>query len=283
MSLKTIGNILKIVLAACVFAGSMPPSSALAAEVIKIGGTGCGLGIMKKLGEAFEKKYRGTKVQVVPSLGSKGGIKAVAKDAVDIGISSRPLEDDEKRYGLAVIEFARTPFIIVTNKSDRVSNLSTEDLVKIYAGRINTWPDGRRIRPVLRPEGDIDTSLIRQMSPEMDKAVTAEMSREGMLTAITDQDATSTVMKTPGGLGFSTLGQVISEKLPLNIVRLNGVFPTTEALSNGSYKIDKPLLFLTRPAPPAKVRDFLHFVDSPAGMRILKESRYLVTRQKTGR
>lgn len=283
MSLKTAGNILKIILAVCVIAGGMPPSSSVAAEVIKIGGMGSGLGVMKILGDAFEKKYPGTKIQVLPSLGSTGGIKAVSKGALDIAVSARPFKDDEKKYGLSAKEYAKSPLVVVTRKDTNVSELTMADMVKIYDGRMQTWPGGKRIRPVLRPEEDIDTKIIRNISPEMDRAITVAMSREGMLTAITDQDAAKTIEKTPGSLGFATLAQVISEKLPLTIVRLDGVSPTTKALSNGSYKPNKALFLVTENKATAKVRNFLAFVGSPDGIKILETSGYVVTLKKPGR
>src|ERR1035437_455082 len=69
--------------------------SAQAAEVVKIGGAGAGLGTMKLLGEAFEKKHPDIKIQVFPSLGSAGAIAALSKGALDIVTSVRPLSPEE--------------------------------------------------------------------------------------------------------------------------------------------------------------------------------------------
>jgi phosphate transport system substrate-binding protein len=253
-----------------------------AEETIKIGGMGSGLGVIKIMGKAYEKKHPGTKVRVLPSLGSTGGIKGVAKGALDIGISARPFRGEEKSYGLSTAEYAKTPLVIVTRINTRAVELTTEDLVRIYEGSVLSWEDGRRIRPVLRPEEDIDTQIVKELSPEMKKAIEIAMSRKGMLIAITDQDATNTIQKTPGALGFSTLAQVITEKLPLKILSLNGVFPTAGALSNGSYRPKKALFLVTRPKSSPRVEDFLNFVRSQAGVKILEESGYVVTLQKAG-
>ncbi len=283
MSQKTIGNILTIALSVCLIAVGVLPSASHAGEVIKIGGMGSGLGVMKILGDAFEKKYAGTEVQVLPSLGSTGGIRAVAKGAIDIGVSARPLKDDEKRYWLSIHEYAKSPLVVVTRKDINVSGLSIENLVKIYDGRMLSWPDGRRIRPVLRPEEDIDTKIIKKISPEMNKALTVAMSREGMLTAVTDQDVAKAIEKTPGSIGFATLAQVITERLRFNVLRLNGAYPTTGALSNGSYKPYKALFLVTGSNPPARVANFMEFVGSTDGIKILESSGYVVTFGKTGR
>ena len=275
-------NIMTIFLLICGIMSTALISISSAEELIKIGGMGSGLGVMKILGEAYENKRPGSKVQVLPSLGSAGGIKGVAKGALDIGLSARPFKGEEKSYGLSAVEYAKTPLVIVTRKDTMVSELNTEDLVKIYDGRVLTWADGKRIRLVLRPEEDIDTLIIKELSPEMKKALETAMSRIGMLTAITDQDATNTIKKTPGALGFCTLAQVITEKLPLKILPLNGISPTAGTLSYGSYKLKKTLFLVTRPDASVKVGDFLDFVRSPVGTKILEKSGYIVTLQKAG-
>jgi phosphate transport system substrate-binding protein len=254
-----------------------------AGETITIGGMGSGLGVMKRLGEAFEKKHPGIKIQVKPSLGSAGGIRGVAKGALDIGISARLFRSEEKGYGLTIAEYGMTPLVIVTRKDTMVSGLNTEDLVRIYDGSVLTWPDGRRIRPVLRPEDETDTKIVKEISPEIRKALEAAMARPGMLVGITNQETTNIIEKTPGAFGFSSLAQVITEKLPLKILSFNGIFPSVGALSDGSYKLKKALFIVTRYQPSSKVVNFLNFVNSPAGTKILDESGYVVAVEKTGR
>jgi len=278
-------NIAKTFLLICgimISAGTAAVPISGAGDTITIGGTGSGVGVMKILGEAFEKKHPGTKVRVLPSLGSAGGIKGVAKGALDIGISARPLKSEEKSYGLSTVEHATTPLVIVTRKDTVASGLKTEELVRIYDGRVLTWPDGRRIRPVLRPEEESDTQIIKEFSPEIKKALETAMSRPGMLLGITNQDATNIIEKTPGAFGFSSLAQVITEKLPLKILSFNGIFPSAGTLSDGSYKLKKALFIVTKSKPSVKVGDFLNFVKSPAGTMIFEESGYIVTLQKPG-
>ena len=281
---RTVMNITKTFLLICGIMITMSTAAVSisdAGETIIIGGSGSGLGVMKILGKAFEKKHPGTIVEVLPSLGTVGGIKGVAKGALDIGISARPFKGDEISFGLSALEYAKTPLVIVTRKDTMVSELKTEDLVKIYDGRVLTWADGKRIRPVLRPEEEIDTQILKEWTPEIKKALETAMSRRGMLIAITDQDATDTIEKTPGSFGFSTLAQVITEKLPLKILPLNGIYPTAGTLSNGSYKLKKSLLLVARSKTSVKVGNFLEFVRSPAGTKILEESGYILTLQKS--
>lgn len=68
------------------------PIEAIAARstIVKVGGSGFALGIIKILAESFEKKHPDVHIRTVPSLGSAGGIKALLAGRVDIALSSRP-------------------------------------------------------------------------------------------------------------------------------------------------------------------------------------------------
>ena len=199
-------------------------STVFGEEVLRIGGTGAALGSIQLLARAFEKSYPGIRVEIIlQSLGSSGGIKAVSKGAIDIGLSARPLKDEEHKMDLTLIEYARTPFILVARKDVNISGLSTEEIVKIYSAEKVTWPGGERIRLILRPVTETDTLLVKKISPELSSAVDIAFSREGRVIAMTDQECLDIIEKTPGGFGFSTLTQVLSEKRPLKILSFNGI------------------------------------------------------------
>jgi len=252
------------------------PSTAFAEEVLKIGGVGSALGSIKILAGAFEKTHPGIKVTVLPSLGSAGAIKAVSKNVIDIGISGRALEDEESKLGLTVIEYARTPFIFVTNKDVNISNVTTEEIIRIYRGEKKTWPDGKRIRTPLRPLGDTEMLIAKKISPEVNMAIEITLFSHGMLMAATAQENAKNIGKTPGAFGFCTLTQVIAERQPLKILSYNGIIPSNKNLSNGSYPLFMPLLIVTNKNNSVPVRKFLYFIRSPEGRRILEKTGNLV-------
>ena len=69
--------------------------SGASAEVLRTGGTGSAMEMLKHLGEAFAAVEPGVKIQVIPSLGSTGGINAVADGALDFSVSGRALKAEE--------------------------------------------------------------------------------------------------------------------------------------------------------------------------------------------
>ena len=74
-------------------------SSLLAEESLRIGGTGAALGTINLLANAYSEINPDTSVEVLPSLGSGGGIKALIGGRIDIALSTRPASKEELDHG----------------------------------------------------------------------------------------------------------------------------------------------------------------------------------------
>ena len=243
--------------------------AAAAAEDIKIGGTGNALGTMRLLGDAFGKQNPDVKVTVLPSVGTSGAIKAVPKGVLDIGLSGRALTEEERKPGVMAVEYARSPLVFAVSVKTRVTALTLDQLADIYGGKMVSWPDGSWIRPVLRQVGEDTTREIKNMSPALDKALSAAEQRPGMPFATNDQEAADKIEGMPGALGATTLALINSENRLLRALTLNGVEPTASNGASGKYPHVKRFFFITRTDPSAPVKRFMAFVQSPAGRAIL--------------
>ena len=249
-----------------------------AAKEIRIGGTGTALATMKLLGEQFRKKHPEVTITVLPSLGSSGGVKALLGGDLDIAISYRKPSADEQKKGLAAIEYAKTPFVFLTHKTNKQSNITLQEVADIYNGKTITWPDDTPVRLILRPAGEASTKILQSISEDMNRAVQNSFKRSGLNTAITDQENADLLERLPGSFGAGSLCQIISEKRTLNILSLNGVRPSVRTLANGTYPYFKDLYIVTGPKSSPLVRLFIAFVFSPSGQSILSNTGHLVTR-----
>jgi len=271
-------RVLLVLAAAVVFA-----SAARAESVVRVGGAGSTLGTMKLLAGEFEKAHPEVKIQIFPSLGSSGGIKALLTGALDLALSGRPLKEEEQKKGATAQEYARTPFVFAANKSVRKADLTTRELEKIYLGQTLNWPDGSQIRLVLRPDNDTDTKIVKEISAAMEHAVKAAAARPGMLFAVTDQECDEDLARIIGALGPSTLTEIITEKKLLQVFSFNGVKPTVKALAEGKYPLAKPLFLVTSAKTPAAAREFARFVGSARGRALLVRTGNLVPPAGKGR
>jgi phosphate transport system substrate-binding protein len=249
-----------------------PAAAADPAPPLKASGTGSALGTMRRLAAAFARASPGDRLEIVPSLGTSGAIKAVVHGALDLALLGRPLEPAEKALGLASFPYARTPFVFVAGPRTGITAITAEEALRLYRGEVTQWPSGERVRLVLRPRMDADTAVLRGISREMAAAVDAALAREGMLVGATNQESDDLVARTPGALGQSTLTQIVAEDEPLRPLAWDGAAPTLANLASGAYPLSKTLELAVRASPSPAVRRFLGFLRSPAARGILEET-----------
>lgn len=261
-------------------AGAALSATAPTETIIKIGGTGCALGTMRQLADQYEKSHPGTKIRILPSLGSAAGINAVLGGGIDLALASRHLSDAERKQGALETEYAMSPFVFITNAKTNKKDITLRELEEIYRNPAASWPDGSRIRLILRPEKDIDTKMIRNLSPGMEQAVKSAQARPGMIVAITDQESTDAVSRTPGAIGAATLNEIISENRPVNVLSFNGLKPSVKSISDNSYPLAKTFYLVTTPKTSKETLQFSEFVRSPAARSILMKTGNLVAPAK---
>jgi phosphate transport system substrate-binding protein len=243
---------------------------AAAADTLRIGGSGGAIGTLKHLGAAFAADS-GTKVTVVPSLGSTGGIRAVGDGVLDIGVSARLLEPEEAATGLVQVEVARSPFGLVT--SHRSPNgLKSAEIAAIFKSEKPLWADGTPIRIILRPKGDSDIALLVASFPGMSAALEQARRRPDVPLAANDQDNCDLAERMAGSLTGSLLAQIMTEKRDLRFVAIDGVEPTLANFEKGTYPYawTMYLVFPAKKSPAAE--RFLAFVRSPQGQNLLRET-----------
>jgi phosphate transport system substrate-binding protein len=241
--------------------------AAWAGQTVHVGGTGGPLEAMRLAGEAFHKAHPQTDVAIVPGLGSRGGIKALQAGAVDVAVSATTAPAAEA--GLVSVELGRTPMIFATASPRPGAGVTTADLVEIYSGRKTVWPDGSRLRVILRPNGDSDTAFLRALSPAMSRAMDDGFKLPGVKIAATDQDAADAIGSIPGAFGASTLLQVRAEARSLAPLPVGGVAPGLAGLANGSYPYAKTFYLVTRAQSTVALQQYLGFLASPAGRELL--------------
>ncbi|MDA7746160.1 substrate-binding domain-containing protein [Psychromonas sp.] len=241
-------------------------------ETIKIGGTGNALGTMKLMAKAYSDAHPGINIIVLPSIGSSGAIKAVPNNAINIGLSSRPLKEKEKQKGIRAIEYARSPTVIAVSTKEKVTKISLKELTEIYSGEMLTWPDGTSIRPIIRQPGDDNSIQLMNLSPALKKAVEIADTRPNLPFAATDQEAVDKIYSIPGGIGVTSLALIISENRPLRALTLDGVEPTPETASSGQYPMLKRFYLILPEIIPEHVQAFIAFISSEDGKAILKEN-----------
>lgn len=253
---------------------------------VRVGGAGSALGGMQLLASAFSRYRPDIAAAVLPSLGSSGGIAALQANSIDLAVTTRDLSAEEAAAGLRAIRYARTPIVFASRIDNAVSSVDLADVSRILKGRSNHWPNGQRIRVVLRHAQDTVIHELRALDPIVDAAISNAFKREDVYIARNDQHNSSVLETVPGSFGATTLAQTLSEKRKLRLLSLAGVEGNIANLARGEYTLSKQLYWVTKAAPNAATRVFLDFMSSMHAGRILSGSGhlmdYLSVRGRTG-
>ena len=222
--------------------------------------------VIGALSESFMAQNSGVTVNYNPT-GSGSGITAVQEGTCDIGLSSRALKDEEKSAGLKETVLAYDGIAIIVHPDNPVSDLSVEQLAKLYTGEITNWKDVGG--------NDAEVVLIGREA--------ASGTRDGFesITGTKDrcqyrQELTSTgdvitaVSQNPDAIGYASLASVKDSVKALNV---DGVTPSEATVKDGSYKVQRPFVLVTmegKELSPAAQAFFDYAISSDAASIIAK-------------
>ena len=195
--------------------------------------------VIMSLGESFQAENKGITVGYNPT-GSGSGITAVSEGRCDIGLASRALKDDEKAAGLKETVLALDGIAIIVNPENKVSDLTLEQIAKIYTGEITNWKDvgGADAEIVLigREAGSGTRDGFESITGTKDSCkYRQELTSTG--------DVITTVAGNPNAIGYASLASV---KDTVKAISVNGVAPSEATVSDGSYEVQRPFILVTK-------------------------------------
>lgn len=237
---------------------------------------GCGISkkaYMSELAAAFTEKT-GVSVELVGG-GATEGIRSVAEGRNQMGGSCRlPLRNkhgkvDPREADAQMHQVAWDAIAVTAHPSNSVDNISLANLKKVYRGEIKNWRDlggaDRPIKLVAREGKDSGVGyMFRRMVLEDPDA---------------DFPGDSIFVKSTGPLekaieneidALAVDGVSSARRSEVKILTLDGVAPTKENISNGTYSLFRPLFLLTdivNPHPATLA--FIEFALSDEGQAII--------------
>jgi phosphate transport system substrate-binding protein len=238
------------------------------ASVVRIGGTGMALAAMQQAGTALSAVEPTIRVTVLPSLGTPGGLKALAEDAIDVAVTGRPLKADEKARGATAAGCVTTPLIFVTSHPSPNAVAKT-DIPGFYRDVQATWHDGRPLKVILRSRAGSENDYLKSAIAGMDAALDAAYARPDIPVATTDQENADGASRIAGSFAIMTMLQLYGEKLNLRPVALDGVMPSAAALADKTYPLSATVCVVLPPIPKPAAASFVAYLKSDAGQALL--------------
>jgi len=239
-------------------------------------GSGTNLPIVRVLVRAFQHTHPEIAINVPASIGSSGGIQAAADGVIALGLISRELKDKEKRRGLSILNYARTPLIIGVHPSVAEDSITHAELLDIYRGKKRAWRNGRDIVVLTRESNDSSIEVLVKSVPGFKEVYEESQQARRWTTLLKDLVMNETLARTPYAIGVFDLGSLTIERHAIKPLKVNGVAPTLKNMQNDTYPLYKSLAFVYRKEKlPAGAKLFIDYVRSKEGEKILKANGYL--------
>lgn len=96
--------------------------------------------VMEKLAEAYKKSNNSAEIEIQES-DSTTGMNAAAEKTCDIGMASRELKDSETAVGLKSTVIAKDGIVVITNKNNKLDNMTKQQVNDIFRGNVTNWAD----------------------------------------------------------------------------------------------------------------------------------------------
>ena len=194
--------------------------------------------VIGALSESYMAANKDVTVNYNPT-GSGAGITAVQEGTCDIGLSSRALKDEEKAAGLKETVLAYDGIAIIVHPDNPVSDLSIEQIAKLYTGEITNWKDvgGSDAEVVLigREAASGTRDGFESITGTKDKCqYRQELTSTG--------DVITAVSQNPDAIGYASLAAI---KDSVKALSVDGVPPSETTVKDGSYPVQRPFVLVT--------------------------------------
>lgn len=251
------------------------------AQKLKIKGSDTVLPLTQTEAEEYMKKNKSASIMVTGG-GSGVGVAALMNGTTDIAQSSRSLKMDEKLKlkdaGKAYKEIiiAYDALAVIVHPSNKVSQLTREQIESIYTGKIKNWKE----------VGGADMKIVAY-SRETSSG-TYEFFKEHVLNKKNFapfallMPATGAIVQsvsqTKGAIGYVGLAYIETNIKTIKVSYDSGktyVSPTVAAAKNKSYPISRPLYYYYLTSVENTVSPFVKFVLSPTGQQLVLKTGYV--------
>ncbi len=253
-------------------------------NAITIKGSDTMLHLVTAWADGFMKKRPETAVSVTGG-GSGTGIAALLNGTTNICASSRDVKPEEKQMAeqkgmhLVITPVARDAITVVVNSKNPVSELTLEQLKKIFTGAYKTWDKvGGPAEPIVVLSRESSSGTYAFFLEHVLKK--EDYTQDALLLPATSAVIQS-VTDSPWAIGYVGLGYAEDAGDAVKMISVKtddaspAVAPSTESVLSGEYSIARPLNLVTGSEPMGTIKDFIDYSLSPDGQTIVADTGYV--------
>jgi len=208
--------------------------------------------------------------------GSGVGIASIVDGTCDIGNASRPIKEkeiataEEKGVNVFANIVARDAIAVALNPVNDIDGLTLEQIKAIYTGEFSNWSQvGGSDQEIVVISRDSSSGTFEAFN---ELALDKEKVRPDALLQASNAAVATSVANTPGAIGYVGLGYVTAK---IKVIEVNGIIPSKETVNSDTYPLARPLFMYTNGEPTGAVKEFMDFVMSEEGQKLVEENGYI--------
>jgi phosphate transport system substrate-binding protein len=227
--------------------------------------------------EQFQKDNPSVKISY-EATGSGAGLTSLLKGDYTLCGSSAVVSEDQKSHGALPTAIAYDGISIVVNKDVKISNVTMENLAKVYAGQITNWKDlGGQDLQIVVVNRDEASGTYGSFNDLVLKPFKLSYTKNVIVTKENGEVAAK-VSSTPGSIGYVGLAfadQV--EKAGGHRLMVGGIKDTVANVLSFKYPLSRQLYLVTmgKPKDGSVEKAFVEFILSDKGQAIVKSTDYI--------
>jgi phosphate transport system substrate-binding protein len=233
--------------------------------------------------ERYQEEFPDIQISVTGG-GSGTGFTALINGTIDIANASRQIKDLEIEQAESAgfepheIIVANDAIGVIVNPENPVSELTLDQVSRIYKGEINNWSEvGGEDRPIVRLSRETNSgthvyfleTVIRLGDEEDTDIFSADTlllpSSEGIISEVSDN---------PNAIGYDGLGYITDDVKTVALASKEGrayILPSAATVIDGTYPVSRSLYMYTRGEPEGIIKDYLEWILSSEAQEIVTD------------
>ncbi len=226
--------------------------------------------LVTEIAARFEADHPSVRIDIQTG-GSGKGIADVRSGQADIGMTSRPLKEDER--DLVAHRLATDGVALIVHASNPIPELTRLQVIDIYTGEVDDWSgvggaalpiqvvhkaEGRATLEVFLAHFEIDNTAIR---PDVIVGENAQ--------------AILAVAGSPGAIGYVSIGSAETEAhlgASIRLLPLDGIPATSDEVAAERFPMSRPLNLVVASEPSPLALAFIDFARSEAVHDLVREA-----------
>lgn len=266
--MKYLTILLVLALSQTLYAMESDGDSSLSGTLL-ITGNGPERHLLDGLAQEFEKLHPSVSIDLFWHPNAKP-IRTIELDEADIGVTGEVVPK------LRSTTIARDGIAILTNFSNPIKEVTTQQVADIFSGKIRFWSDIQEEAPETKIIL-VNRATNQNIRQGLEKLLKIKRIAPSARIKGSERHAINAVTGMLEAVTFISMTPALRAKkdgISINLLFIDRVEPEYQTVLDGRYPLQRPIVLITKTNPSPLILAFESYVLSPAGQKLVKKWKY---------